>query len=309
MSDRLLDVVDQIRGFDAIYFGAHGIPGKVPDRIGSRELMHPIRKELGLYVNYRPARLYPGTLSPLRDPGDIDFVVVRENTEGEYSGIGGRLHAGTENEIATQSIVITRRGAERVMRYAFELARKRNGKKHVWCVTKSNALAYVMELWDEVFASVAADYSDIATSKSHVDALSMYLITRPASLDVLVATNLMGDILSDEAAAVTGSIGLAASANLNPERTTPSMFEPIHGSAPDIAGKGIANPIAAIGAVVLMLDWLGEQESANLVTRAIEQILAEGKVGTPDLGGTARTTEMTDALLARIEARGLVLAT
>jgi tartrate dehydrogenase/decarboxylase/D-malate dehydrogenase len=199
-----------------------------------------------------------------------------------------------------QSTVITRRGAERLMRFAFDLARRRNGKKYVHCVTKSNALALVMELWDSVFATVAADYPDVWTTKSHVDAMSMYVVTRPASFDVVVATNLMGDIISDEAAAVTGSIGLAASANLNPARTGPSMFEPIHGSAPDIAGRGIANPLATIAAGALLLDWLGEVEASRLVQHAIEAVLQEGLVRTPDLGGSATTAEMTDAIVAQL---------
>ncbi len=289
------DVAERLRPFDAIYFGAHGRPGEVPDRISSRQLMHPIRKGLDLYVNLRPARLWPGVQSPLKDPGEIDLVVVRENTEGEYSGIGGQLHVGTPNELAILSTVVTRRGAERLMRFAFDLARKR--RKYVHCVTKSNALALVMQLWDDTFCRVAADYPDVRTSQSHVDAMSMYVITRPATFDVVVATNLMGDIVSDEAAAVTGSIGLAASANLDPERRGPSLFEPIHGSAPDIAGKGVANPLATIGAAALMLDWLGEAEAAQRVQHAIEAVLSDGRVRTPDLGGSASTDDMTRAVI------------
>ncbi len=296
------DVADIVRGYDAIYIGAHGDPARVPDRIGSQQFMHPIRKGLDLYVNYRPARLLPGVESPLKSPGDIDLIVVRENTEGEYANVGGRVHAGTRREVAMQTAVVTREGAERVMRFAFDLARKRDGKKYVHCVTKSNALAHIMELWDEVFAEVAAEYPDIRTTKSHVDAMVMYLVTRPASFDVIVATNLMGDIVSDEAAAVVGSIGLAASANLNPARTGPSMFEPVHGSAPDIAGTGAANPLAAIGAAALMLDWLGERAAGQLVQGATERVLAAGVVRTGDLGGTATTLEMTDAVLAQVDA-------
>jgi tartrate dehydrogenase/decarboxylase/D-malate dehydrogenase len=201
-----------------------------------------------------------------------------------------------------QTTVITRHGAERVMRFAFDLARRRDGKKYVHCVTKSNALAHVMELWDEVFQAVAADYPDIRTTKSHVDAMSMYLVSRPADFDVIVTTNLMGDILSDEAAAVVGSVGLAGSANLNPARTGPSMFEPIHGSAPDIAGRGIANPLAAISAVALMLDWLGEAAAARQVQSAIDRTLAAGLVRTPDLDGNATTAAMTAAILAELGA-------
>ncbi len=296
--------VDTLRAFDAVYFGAHGDPARVPDRVGSRELMHPLRQGLDLYVNLRPVKLLPGVASPLRAPGAVDFVVVRENTEGEYAGVGGRVGRGTAHEVAMQTAVVTRRGAERVMRFAFDLARRRGGKRYVHCVTKSNALAHIMELWDEVFATVAADYPDVRTGRSHVDAMSMYLITRPADFDVIVASNLMGDILSDEAAAVTGSVGLAGSANLNPARTGPSMFEPIHGSAPDIAGRGIANPLAAIRAAALMLDWLGERPAARLVDGAVDAVLAEGRARTPDLGGGATTAEMTAAVLEQLAAGG-----
>jgi tartrate dehydrogenase/decarboxylase/D-malate dehydrogenase len=288
--------VETLRPFDAIYFGAHGDPDRVPDKIGSQQLMHPIRKGLDLFVNLRPARLYPGIASPLGAPGKIDLVVVRENTEGEYANVGGRVHRGTPHEVAMQTTVITRHGAERVMRFAFDFARRRDGKKYVHCVTKSNALAHVMELWDEVFLAVAAEFPDIRTTKSHVDAMSMYLISRPADFDVIVTTNLMGDILSDEAAAVVGSVGLAGSANLNPARTGPSMFEPIHGSAPDIAGRGIANPLAAISAAALMLDWLGEAAAARQVQSAIDRTLAAVQVRTPDLGGATTTLEMTAAI-------------
>jgi tartrate dehydrogenase/decarboxylase/D-malate dehydrogenase len=295
-------LVERLRPFDAIYFGAHGDPARVPDRIGSRQLMHPLRQGLELYVNLRPIRLLPGVASPLREPGPVDFVVVRENTEGEYAGAGGRVHRGTAQEVALQTTVVTRHGAERVMRFAFDLARRRDGKRYVHCVTKSNALAHVMELWDEVFAAVAVDYPDIRADRSHVDAMSMYLITRPADFDVIVTTNLMGDILSDEAAAVVGGLGLAGSANLNPERSGPSMFEPIHGSAPDIAGRGIANPLGAFRAAALMLEWLGERGAAQAVERAVDASLADGQARTRDLGGDASTAEMTAAVLGRLAA-------
>ena len=294
------NVAEILRGFDAVYVGAHGDPARVPDAIASQQFMHPMRKGLELYANVRPIKWFAGTEIPLRQTDPIDFVVVRENTEGEYSGTGGQVHAGTPHEVAMQMIVITRRGAERIIRYAFELARQRNGKRYVHCVTKSNALKFVMELWDTVFAEVAAEYPDIRTTKAHVDATSMYVISRPSSFDVIVATNLMGDIISDEAAAVAGSIGLAASANVNPDRTGPSMFEPIHGSAPDIAGKGIANPIAAILAAALMLDWIGEPAASRAVNHAVEAVLAERQVRTPDLGGTATTADMTAAVLAHL---------
>jgi len=297
------NICEILKGFDAIYMGAHGDPERVPDRVGSQQLMHPIRKGFDLYANVRPVKWYKGTESPLKQTDPIDFVVVRENTEGEYAATGGRVHQGTPDEVAIQASVASRRGTERIMRYAFELARLRDGKKYVHCVTKSNALAYTMALWDEVFAQVAAEYPDIRTAKSHVDAMSMYVITRPASFDVVVATNLMGDIISDEAACVTGSIGLAASANIGPSRSVPSMFEPIHGSAPDIAGRGIANPIAAILAAALMLDWLGEVEMARKLDDAVQKVLAVGLVRTPDLHGRATTTAMTDAIIAELGER------
>ena len=295
------NIVDALRDFDAIYLGAHGDPARVPDHIGSQQLMHPIRKGLQLFANIRPIRWFAGTETPLKSTEPIDFVIVRENTEGEYSATGGRLHEGTPDEIAIMATVITRRAAERIIRYAFELARKRNGKKYVHCVTKSNALRFTMLLWDEVFSQVAAEYPDIRTTKAHVDASSMYVISRPHTFDVVVATNLMGDILSDEAACVSGSIGLAPSANINPSREMPGMFEPIHGSAPDIAGKGIANPIAAILAAAMMLDWLGEDAASAQVMRAVEAVLAARQVRTPDLGGSAGTAEIGDAVIAEVQ--------
>ena len=294
------NVADILRPFDAIYMGAHGDPKNVPDRFGSQQLMHPIRKGLDLYANVRPVKWWPGTSIPLRQTEPIDFVVVRENTEGEYSNTGGSVHAGTENEVAMMTTVITRRGAERIIRYAFELARQRGGKKYVHCVTKSNALAHVMVLWDQVFEQIAANYPDVRTTKAHVDATSMYVITRPSSFDVMVATNLMGDVISDEASAATGSIGLAPSANVNPERRKPAMFEPIHGSAPDIVGQQRANPIASILAVAMMLDWLGETDAAKAIERSVGRVLEEGSVRTPDLGGSAKTHDLTDAVLAKL---------
>lgn len=295
------DGIETLRGFDAILFGAHGDPARVPESVSSQGLMHRIRKSFDLYVNLRPIRLLPGVLSPLRDKKEIDLVVVRENSEGEYSGIGGRLHVGTPEELAVQATVITRKGAERVMRFAFELARKRDGKKRVTAATKSNALSHSLPLWDEVFAEVARDYPDVEANKFHVDAFSMHLIGRPEWFDVIVATNMFGDILSDEGAMIAGGVGLAPGANLDPTRRHPSLFEPIHGSAPDIAGKGIADPIATILAAQLMLDWLGEEDAAGLVKRAVEQVLAEGRVRTPDLGGTSTTSQVGDAICDRIE--------
>jgi tartrate dehydrogenase/decarboxylase / D-malate dehydrogenase len=294
------NVAELLAPFDAILMGAHGDPANVPDRFSSQQLMHPIRKGLDLYANIRPVKWWPGTQIPLKQTDPIDFVMVRENTEGEYSNTGGSVHAGTPDEVAMMTTVVTRRGAERIIRHAFEVARKRNGKKYVHCVTKSNALAYVMVLWDKVFEEVAARYPDVRTTKAHVDATSMYIITRPSSFDVVVATNLMGDIISDEASAATGSIGLAPSANVNPERRKPAMFEPIHGSAPDIAGQQRANPTAAILAAAMMLDWLGESEAAKAIERSVGHVLEARRSVTPDLGGTARTSELTDAVLTEL---------
>ena len=295
------DGLQTLKGFDAIFFGSHGDPARVPDHISSQGLMHRIRKGFDLYVNLRPLRLLPGVTSPIRDKSDIDFVVVRENSEGEYSGIGGRLHAGTPEELAIHTTVITHKGSERVMRFAFELARKRGGKKRVSAATKSNALAQSMSLWDEVFAEVSRDYPDVAAEKFHIDAFTAHLIRQPERFDVIVATNLFGDILSDEGAMITGSLGLAAGANLDPERRNPSLFEPIHGSAPDIAGKGIANPVATILAAGMMMEWLGDASCATLIEGAVQAVLAEGRVLTRDLGGSSSTSEFGDAVCEKLE--------
>ncbi len=289
----------------AILLGAVGAPGVVPDHVSLWGLLLPIRKTFDQYVNLRPIKLLQGVPSRLvgKGPEDIDFVVVRENTEGEYSGVGGRVHVGTPYEVAVQSNIFTRVGTERIMRYAFDLARARDKSKSVVSVTKSNACNYSMVFWDEVFREVARDYPDIETHQVHVDAASMYLITKPEWFDVIVATNLFGDILTDEGAAIQGSIGLAAGANLNPERKYPSMFEPIHGSAPDIAGKGIANPIAMIWSVAMMLDFVGYPELGKLVMRAIECTLGDHKAPRPiDLGGTASTSQVGDAVCERLSA-------
>lgn len=295
------DGIETLKGFDAIYFGAHGDPARVPEFVSSQGLIHRIRRSFSQYVNMRPARLLPGIVSPLRDKEEIDLVIVRENSEGEYSGVGGRVHVGTPMEVATQVTVVTRQAAERLMRFAFELARKRNGKKRVTAATKSNALNYTMSLWDEVFAGVSKEYPDIETNRYHFDAFAMNLIRWPEWFDVIVTTSQMGDVLSDEAAAIVGGLGLAPGTNINPERTYPSMFEPIHGSAPDIAGKGIANPIATILAGQMMLDWLGEERTAGLVMRAVEGVLGAGEVRTRDLGGASSTSQMGDAICAEME--------
>jgi len=286
--------------FDAIYLGACGAPS-VPDHISLWGMLLPIRKGFDQYVNLRPVRLLPGIESPLRDkkPEDIDFVCVRENTEGEYSGVGGRVHSNTEIEVALQTSVFTRHATERVIRFAFELAQKRSRKK-VTSVTKSNAMQYGMVFWDDVFADVAAEHPDIETEKWLVDALAARFVTHPHTLDVVVGSNLMIDILSDLGGALQGSLGLSPSANLDPSGRYPSMFEPVHGSAPDIAGKGIANPIASIWAAAMMLEHLGEPGAAGLVMQAIEATTGEG-ILTPDLGGDAKTIDMGDYICHKLE--------
>jgi tartrate dehydrogenase/decarboxylase / D-malate dehydrogenase len=295
------DGLDQLRGFDAIYLGAVGAPS-VPDHVSVRELILPIRQHFNQYVNLRPVRLLPGITSPLanRSAADIDMVCVRENTEGEYAGVGGRTHAGTPDETAEQTGVFTRHGIERVARYAFALARSRP-RKLLASATKSNALQHSMVFWDEVVAGVATEFPDVEVRKYHVDALAARMITHPHSLDVIVASNLFGDILTDIGSAISGSMGVAPGANINPERTAPSMFEPIHGSAPDIAGQGIANPIGAIWAAAMMLDHLGEAGAHDQIVAAISRSLSAAGARTPDLGGTATTESVTEELVHAIE--------
>ncbi len=291
---------DRAATFDAIYLGAIGAPG-VPDHVSVWELILPLRQRFDQYVNLRPMRLLSGLTSPLanRGPADIDMVCVRENSEGEYAGLGGRVHVGTPHEVAEQTGVFTRRGIERIVRYAFEVASKRP-RKMLASATKSNAMQHSMVLWDEVAESVRAGYPGVEFRKYHVDALAARMITHPQTVDVMVASNLFGDILTDLGSAISGSLGIAPGANINPERTYPSMFEPIHGSAPDIAGKGIANPIGAIWAGALMLDHLGHHDLHDRVLAAIERVVAGGKVRTPDLGGKATTGEMTAAIVAEL---------
>ena len=291
---------DRLAAFDAIYLGAIGDPS-VPDHIAVWELILPIRQRFGQYVNLRPMRLLPGLTSPLanRGPADIDMICVRENSEGEYAGVGGRVHVGTPHEVAEQAGIFTRTGVERILRYGFELAAKRP-RKMLASATKSNALQYSMVLWDEVAEIVRKDYPSIAYRKYHVDALAARMITHPDTIDVIVASNLFGDILTDIGSAISGSLGVAPGANINPDRTFPSMFEPIHGSAPDIAGKGIANPLGAIWAGALMLDHLGRRDLHDRLLSAIERVVANGKVRTPDLGGTATTQQMADAITREI---------
>jgi tartrate dehydrogenase/decarboxylase/D-malate dehydrogenase len=282
---------------DAILLGAVGVPD-VPDHITIHGLLLPMRRKFDQYVNYRPAYLFPGVPCPLRDkaPGSIDMVVYRENTEGEYAPIGGRLYQGTPHEVAIQTNTFTRRGCERIIRAAFQAARSR--RKHVTSITKSNAMQFGMVLWDEVFKAVSQEYPDIKTHSLLVDAAAMDFVRKPESFDVVVASNLFGDILTDLSAQVTGSVGLASSANINPERLHPSMFEPVHGSAPDIAGKGIANPLAAILSASLLLDHLQQPAAAQRVRSAVAKVLADGTVLTPDLGGRATTIAVADAVWA-----------
>jgi len=289
----------QLRPFDAIFLGAVGHPS-VPDHISLWGLLIPIRRAFQQYVNLRPVRLFDGIESPLKKwkPGQIDFTIVRENNEGEYSNIGGRLYEGTEDEMAVQQTVFTRRGVNRVLRFAFQLARKR--RKHVTSATKSNGIIHTMPFWDECFHSMAADFPDIRTDQFHIDILTAHFVRNPDWFDVVVGSNLFGDILSDLGPAVVGSIGIAPSANLNPEREFPSMFEPVHGSAPDIAGKGIANPIGQIWSGAMMLQHLGVPEAANAIENAIAHILAEKNVRTPDIGGTASTKELGSAIASRV---------
>jgi tartrate dehydrogenase/decarboxylase/D-malate dehydrogenase len=293
---------EQLLKFDAIYLGAIGDP-RVSDAISARELILPLRQRLGQYVNLRPMRLMPGINSPLANRGaaDIDMICVRENSEGEYCGMGGRLHGGTPYELAEQTGIFTRQGIERIARYAFKLAQTRP-RKMLASATKSNALQHAMVLWDEVVADVAKEFPDVKLQKYHVDALCARMVTHPQTLDVIVASNLFGDILTDIGSAISGSLGVGPGGNINPERTTPSMFEPIHGSAPDIAGKGVANPIAAIWAGAMMVGHLGETKTEARILAAIEGVLADERVKTPDLGGKATTADMTKAITAALGA-------
>ena len=294
------DGVEQLRSFDAIFLGAVGHP-EVQDHITLNGLLLPIRRAFDQYACVRPSVLLPGVDSPLKDvkPYDIDLIVVRENTEGEYANVGGFQYRDFPDEVAVQSSVFTRKGCERVVRYAFELARERK-KMHVTSITKSNAQGYGMVLWDRTFDAVKEEYPDISTDSLLIDAACMDFIRRPQNFDVVVASNLFGDILTDIGAIITGSMGLASSANLDPTRTNPSMFEPTHGSAPDIAGMGIANPMAQILTSALMLDHLGEDEAAASVRSAVENVLETGEILTPDLGGSSTTTGVGDAIAALV---------
>jgi tartrate dehydrogenase/decarboxylase / D-malate dehydrogenase len=298
------DWQDRIGGHDAIFFGAVGWPARVPDHISLWGSLIKFRREFDQYVNLRPCRLMPGVASPLAGlaPGDIDCMIVRENTEGEYSSIGGRMFEGTDREIVVQETVMTRHGVDRVLKFAFELAARRP-KHHLTSATKSNGIAITMPYWDERVAAMAARFPQVRVDQFHIDILAANFVRRPQHFDVVVGSNLFGDILSDLGPACAGTIGIAASANLNPDRTAPSLFEPVHGSAPDIAGRGIANPIGQIWSASLMLDWLGHADAGAAVLAAIERVLAAGPANapfTPDLGGKASTADLGRAIAAAI---------
>lgn len=294
------DGVDQVKDHDAIYLGAVGWPG-VPDHVSLWGLLIPLRRELDQYANIRPVRLLRGVQSPLanRTPEDIDFIVVRENVEGEYSEVGGRIYGGTEQEMVTQEAIFTRRGVDRILDYAFEIAAKRD-RKHVTSATKSNGIVHTMPFWDERFAEAAKRHPGITTDQFHIDILTAHFVQHPDWFDVVVGSNLFGDILSDLGPAVAGSIGIAPAANINPSGEYPSMFEPVHGSAPDIAGKGIANPVAAVWTAAMMLDHLGETDAAKTLEAAIETSLELPATRTKDLGGTADTKGSEAAILEAI---------
>ena len=294
------DGLEQLRESDSVFLGAVGWPG-VPDHVSLWGLLIPMRRGFDQYANVRPCRLMPGVRTPLagRGPSDIDFVVVRENTEGEYSSSGGRMFPGTEREFVTQDSVFTRTGVDRIIRYAFDLARTRKRRK-LTSATKSNGITFTMPFWDERFAAMAAQYPEVQTDQYHIDILCAHFVQHPDWFDVVVGSNLFGDILSDLGPAVAGSIGIAPSANINPEKLHPSMFEPVHGSAPDIAGKGICNPIGQIWSGAMMLEHLGEAEAAKAITDAIEKLLAEGGPRTRDMGGQAGTEDLGKALAALV---------
>jgi tartrate dehydrogenase/decarboxylase/D-malate dehydrogenase len=292
-----VDFLDTLAKFDAIFLGALGLPAKVPDHITLEPIVR-LRQKFDQYACVRPAKLFPGVKSALANPGEIDMVVIRENSEGEYFSCGGRFKPGVDDEVAVQTAVHSRRGVERVLRFGFELARKRRRK--LTMITKSNALKFGMVMWDEILEKIAPQYPDVESDKLHVDAASMDMVRRPAKFDVLVASNLFGDILTDLTASIVGGLGLAPSANLNPQRTFPSMFEPVHGSAPDIIGKGIANQAATILAAAMMIDWLGHADAATMIQRAVERAIKAGQT-TPDLGGKCTTSQMTDRIIEQLD--------
>lgn len=291
------DGLEKLRDCESIFLGAVGFPG-VPDHVSLWGLLIPIRRTFQQYVNLRPVRLLKGVESPLKDPGEIDFYIVRENNEGEYSSIGGRLNEGTEHELVVQESIFTKRGVDRVMKFAFELAARRN--KKLTSATKSNGIIHTMPFWDERFKSIGEQYPEVEQSQFHIDILTAHFVQHPDWFDVVVASNLFGDILSDLGPAIVGGMGLAPGANINPEKEFPSMFEPVHGSAPDIAGQQLANPIACIWTGAMMLDHLGETEGANLIEVAIEKVTEEGRTLTKDLGGSATTQDVTTAIINNI---------
>lgn len=293
--------LETLRGFETVFLGAVGFPG-VPDRVSLWGLLLPIRRGFEQYVNLRPVRILRGVTSPLRgrNPGDIDFVVIRENTEGEYSSSGGRLHSGFPHEIVVQNSVFTRLGTERIIRYAYRLAEKAH-RRRLCGATKSNGINWSMPFWDEIFNEIGSrEFPQVERRLIHIDALSAFFVLKPNEFDVVVASNLFGDILTDLGGAIIGGIGIAASANINPERKYPSMFEPVHGSAPDIAGKGIANPIGQIWSASLMLDHLGRSDLGDRLLKAVEDVLESTPVRTPDFGGRSTTSEVTDAIIGRL---------
>ena len=294
------DGIEQLRRFDAIFLGAVGFP-TVLDHVSLWGLLIPIRREFHQYINLRPVRLFDGVSSPLagKQAGDIDFYVVRENCEGEYSNVGGRLYAGTADEVVMQQSIFTRKGVDRVLRYAFELARSRP-RKRLTSATKSNGIIHTMPFWDERVEAMQADYADIDVDKYHIDILTSHFVNKPEIFDVVVGSNLFGDILSDLGPGITGTIGIAPSANINPEREFPSMFEPVHGSAPDIAGQGIANPIGQIWSAAMMLQHLGHADAHDAIIRAIEAVIREGDSLTPDMGGRAGCSDCGSAIASRL---------
>ncbi|MDH5355900.1 MAG: tartrate dehydrogenase [Gammaproteobacteria bacterium] len=294
------DGIEQLSSFDAIFLGAVGFP-TVLDHVSLWGLLIPIRREFQQYVNLRPVRLFEGMHCPLvgKKPGDIDFYVVRENCEGEYSNIGGRLYEGTDNEMAMQQSIFTRKGTDRILRYAFELAKSRDAK-HLTSATKSNGIIHTMPYWDERVQAMAENYPDIEVDKYHIDILVAHFVNRPEIFDVVVGSNLFGDILSDLGPGITGTVAIAPSANINPEKDFPSMFEPVHGSAPDIAGQGIANPIGQIWSGAMMLDHLGHRDAHDAVIQAIEDTIRERDNLTADMGGSANCEQCGDAIVRRL---------
>ncbi|MET3505245.1 tartrate dehydrogenase [Halalkalibacter oceani] len=294
------DGLKQLTDFDSIFLGAVGDPRVVPDHISLWGLLLTIRREFEQVINVRPAKLLNGLRSPLVNPNDFDLIVVRENSEGEYSSVGGEIYQGGD-QIAIQNAIFSRKGTERAMRYAFELAKKRS--KKLTSATKSNGIFHTMPFWDRIFSEISRDYPDIETDSQHIDALAAFFVTAPHRFDVIVASNLFGDILTDLGAAIMGSVGIAPSANINVNGKYPSMFEPVHGSAPDIAGKGMANPIGQIWTAKMMLDHFGEEELGSALLATIESLLAD-QITTPDLGGTFSTNEVTNELIARLKKLG-----